>query len=117
MRQLLARIPQDDHLGAYPTSLLTSFAVTATASQERLTQRELDVLELLGRRCSNKEIAQALSISVVTVKRHTVSLYAKLSVPTRRHAVARARTLGLLAAPEAVTVDSAPPSRRVRDIV
>ena len=101
MRQLLTRVPLDDELGGYPATLLALFAATATASQARLTQRELDVLQLLGRRKSNKEIAQALSISVVTVKRHTVSLYEKLSVPSRRQAVARAQTLGLLAEPDA----------------
>ena len=61
-----------------------------------LTNRELDVLELLGQRLSNKEIAKQLVISPATVKRHTLSIYSKLGVPGRREAVLTARHLGLL---------------------
>jgi LuxR family transcriptional regulator, maltose regulon positive regulatory protein len=62
-----------------------------------LTNRELDVLELLEQRLSNKEIAKHLVISPATVKRHTLSIYSKLDVGGRREAVAKARRLGLLA--------------------
>ena len=65
-------------------------------SPEALTNRELDVLVLLERRLSNKEIATLLYISPLTVKRHTISLYQKLHVDNRRAAVAQARALGLL---------------------
>jgi LuxR family maltose regulon positive regulatory protein len=61
-----------------------------------LTNRELDVLELLAQRMSNKEIARQLVISPATVKRHTLSIYGKLAVGGRREAVAKARGLGLL---------------------
>ena len=61
-----------------------------------LTNRELDVLELLAQRLSNKEIARQLVISPATVKRHTLSIYGKLGVPGRREAVVKARHLGLL---------------------
>jgi LuxR family maltose regulon positive regulatory protein len=64
---------------------------------DALTNRELDVLVLLERRLSNKEIAAALVISPLTVKRHTRTIYSKLDVNSRRAAVARARTLGLIA--------------------
>lgn len=61
-----------------------------------LTNRELDVLDLLTQRLSNKEIAEKLFISVETVKRHTINIYNKLKVHTRRHAVEKAQTLGIL---------------------
>jgi LuxR family maltose regulon positive regulatory protein len=61
-----------------------------------LTNREMDVLELLAQRMSNKEIARQLVISPATVKRHTLSIYNKLAVGGRREAVAKARGLGLL---------------------
>ena len=61
-----------------------------------LTNRELDVLELLEERLSNKEIARRLVIAPATVKRHTLSIYSKLGVPGRREAVAKARHLGIL---------------------
>ena len=61
-----------------------------------VTNREIDVLELLAERLSNKEIARRLVISPATVKRHTLSIYRKLGVQSRREAVAKARRLGLL---------------------
>ncbi len=61
-----------------------------------LTNRELDVLILLEERLSNKEIARRLVISPSTVKRHTLSIYAKLGVGDRREAVFKARRLGVL---------------------
>jgi LuxR family transcriptional regulator, maltose regulon positive regulatory protein len=67
------------------------------ASQaEPLTWREQDVLKLLGRRLSNKEIADALDISPLTVKKHAENVYRKLHARGRREAVARARQAGLL---------------------
>ena len=63
---------------------------------EPLTPRELEILPLLRRRYSNEEIARELGISVLTVKRHTGSLYAKLQVSGRKEAVRRAASLGLL---------------------
>jgi ATP/maltotriose-dependent transcriptional regulator MalT/CheY-like chemotaxis protein len=63
---------------------------------EPLTNRELDVLELLARRLSNKEIAEKLFISTATVKGHLQNIYGKLSVSKRREAVEKAQTLGIL---------------------
>lgn len=63
---------------------------------EPLTNREMDVLVLMEKRLTNKEIAQELCISVVTVKRHTYNLYQKLGVHGRRQAVNEARKLGVI---------------------
>jgi LuxR family maltose regulon positive regulatory protein len=63
---------------------------------EALTEREMEVLALLARRLTNKEIAWELVIALGTVKRHTHSIYGKLGVQKRQQAVARARALGLL---------------------
>ena len=65
-----------------------------------LSEREIDILEYLASGLSNKEIAQKLRISPLTVRNHASSLYGKLGVRTRRQAVARARALGLLRAGE-----------------
>jgi len=54
------------------------------------------VLALLEARDSNKEIAAQLFIAPSTVKRHTLNIYRKLDVNTRREATARAKELGLL---------------------
>ncbi|MET0433110.1 MAG: helix-turn-helix domain-containing protein, partial [Cellulomonas sp.] len=61
-----------------------------------LTDRELSVLAALPSMASNTEIAEELFVSVNTVKAHLKSLYRKLDVQTRRAAVARGRSLGLL---------------------
>ena len=51
----------------------------------------------MSERLSNKEIANSLNISPVTVKRHAANIYQKLGVHGRRHAVAKATGLGMLA--------------------
>ena len=61
-----------------------------------LTERELDVLRLLGVALTQREIARSLYVSANTVKTHTRNLYAKLGASTRVEAVERAHQLGLL---------------------
>jgi ATP/maltotriose-dependent transcriptional regulator MalT len=61
-----------------------------------LTQREIDILELLKGRLSNQEIADTLFISPETVKRHLYNIYKKLSVKNRREASAKIATLNIL---------------------
>ncbi len=63
---------------------------------EPLTNRELDVLELLAQRLSNKEIALKLFISAETVKGHLQNLYGKLKVNKRSEAVEKAKNIGIL---------------------
>jgi LuxR family maltose regulon positive regulatory protein len=71
-------------------------AGAALLGPDALTNRELDVLALLERRLSNKEIGALLYISPRTVKRHTINIYQKLHVNNRRAAVAQAKALGLM---------------------
>jgi LuxR family maltose regulon positive regulatory protein len=63
---------------------------------EPLTRRELEVLDLLAQRLSNKEIAASLFIAPNTAKRHILNICQKLQVNTRRDAVTKAQILGLL---------------------
>jgi LuxR family maltose regulon positive regulatory protein len=65
---------------------------------EPLTERELQILRLLDRDLTNKEIARELVVTSGTVKVHTTNVYRKLSVNNRHAAVTLAKALGLLAA-------------------
>ncbi len=66
------------------------------APAEELTWRELEVLELLDQRLTNREIAGRLHLAESTVKDYVGRILAKLYVKNRRQAVTRARALGLL---------------------
>lgn len=61
-----------------------------------LTPREWDVLELLSRHLSNKEIARSLDVNEETVKWHVKNLFAKLDAGSRKQVVSRARLMGFL---------------------
>jgi DNA-binding NarL/FixJ family response regulator len=64
--------------------------------RERLTPRELEVLELLAQGKSNREIALAIGRTDETVKLHLKSVFAKLRVATRTEAVRVALSRGLV---------------------
>ena len=63
---------------------------------DALTPRELDVLRLIGRGKSNKEIAAALFVSVGTVKGYVSALLPKLGVQDRTQAALIAAKHGLV---------------------
>ncbi|SDZ07864.1 regulatory protein, luxR family [Geodermatophilus africanus] len=63
---------------------------------EDLTDRELSVLTALSGPASQREVGEALFLSVNTVKGYTKSLYRKLGASSRREAVEQGRALGLI---------------------
>ena len=63
---------------------------------EPLTERELEVLQVLAQGKTNREIARKLVVAPGTVKAHAASIYRKMDVANRTEAVARARQLGIL---------------------
>jgi len=76
-------------------------ASTFTLNQERLhdlgvTKRELEILELIARGMSNKEIAESLFVSENTVKTHSSRLFDKLGARRRTQAVQMGKEMGLI---------------------
>jgi LuxR family transcriptional regulator, maltose regulon positive regulatory protein len=63
---------------------------------EPLSERELEVLQLIAQGCSNAEISARLFLALSTVKGHNRNIFDKLQVQNRTEAVARARVLRLL---------------------
>jgi LuxR family maltose regulon positive regulatory protein len=63
---------------------------------DSLSQRELEILQLIAQGLSNHEISRKLFLALDTVKGHNRRIYEKLQVQRRTEAVARARKLGLL---------------------
>jgi LuxR family transcriptional regulator, maltose regulon positive regulatory protein len=91
--------------GRYPDGIRAVFAVVeseAPASRalpgtaDRVSARELEVLRLVADGRSNRQVAEALFISEVTVKSHLTRVHRKLGARSRTHAVAIARELRLL---------------------
>ena len=68
----------------------------AADTLERLTPREREVLALVGRGCSNAEIAQQLVLSPLTAKTHVARLFAKLGARDRAQLVVTAYESGLI---------------------
>jgi LuxR family maltose regulon positive regulatory protein len=63
---------------------------------EPLSERELNVLQLIAEGLTNPEIAARLVLSLHTIKTHTRNIYGKLDAHNRTEAVAKARVLGIL---------------------
>ncbi|MHC4432679.1 MAG: LuxR C-terminal-related transcriptional regulator [Planctomycetota bacterium] len=93
----------------YVRQLLTAFSIaepgqagpssTPTPESdliEPLSERELEVLQLIAEGLTNPEIASRLFLSLHTIKAHARNIYSKLGVHNRTQAVTRARALGVL---------------------
>ena len=111
MAQLLSEAATDGIMPDYTGKLLAAFEAegridsddsplpTAPASQplvEPLSDRELEVLQLVSQGLSNREISERLYLAIITVKGHNRNIFRKLQVRRRTEAVARARELSLL---------------------
>ena len=106
LAQLLYALVQQEPEARYAAQLLADFPDSSPARPavpdpqanlvEPLSDRELEVLQLISDGLSNKEIAQKLYLSVGTVKVHTRNIYGKLGVSSRTQAVAKAQSFGII---------------------
>jgi LuxR family maltose regulon positive regulatory protein len=92
VQRLLAAFPVDEPEQTDPSKS----QVPKSELVEPLSEREIEVLQLIAEGLTNPEIAAKLYLSLNTVKAHTRNIYGKLGVSNRTQAVARARALGIL---------------------
>ena len=90
--QGLVSIPRHDLSSLLPQEERVEAAIRAPV--ESLTHRELEVLQLMARGLTNRQIARRLEISEHTVKFHATAILGKLNARSRAEAVARSIGLG-----------------------
>ncbi len=107
LRELATSQPRSDFMqellravtaagGAARSAGAVSEAAPGPVLVDPLSDRELDVLRLLGSDLDGPAIARQLVVSLNTVRTHTKHIYTKLGVNNRRAAISRAHQLGLL---------------------
>ena len=104
MARLLSEAAAQGITPDYTGKLLAAFEAAAHKGEDKrhsslvepLSQRELEVLQLIARGLSNREIGERLFLALDTVKGHNRRIFGKLSVGRRTEAVAKARSLGIL---------------------
>ena len=85
------------HTPAVSTAPLTPPALTKWS--DGLTEREREVVRLISEGLSNKDIADRLCISSITVRHHLTSIFDKLGVSNRQKLLIRAHQQGLVGSP------------------
>ncbi len=103
MARLLSEAAARGIMPDYTGRLLAAFEAETRSEYESysllaepLSQRELEVLQLIAHGLSNREISERLFLALSTVKGHNQVIFSKLQVQRRTEAVARAHELGLL---------------------
>ena len=102
MLALLRESTKHRIVSKYVHQLIAAFRSTGNETPvpqrliEPLSERELEVLKLLGTELNGPEIARGLMVSLNTMRTHTKNIYSKLGVNNRRAAARRAEELNLL---------------------
>lgn len=93
VRRLLSAFPTAEPQQIVPLETHSAFR---NPQLEPLSERELEILQLIAVGLTNQQIASRLYLSLNTVKAHTRNIYGKLDVHSRTQAVARANAAGIL---------------------
>jgi LuxR family transcriptional regulator, maltose regulon positive regulatory protein len=107
MAQLLSEAAARGIMPDYTARLLAAFKAEEQEADESrlppaqplaepLSQRELEILQLIAQGLSNREIGERLFLALDTVKGHNRRIFSKLLVQRRTEAVAKARSLNIL---------------------
>ncbi len=96
LRKELVDTIRDVHSGRRRMSPEIAEKVAVHSTDERLSEREIEIVGLVSEGHSNKQIARTLSISEQTVKAHLKSIFGKLDVTDRTHAVTVAARRGII---------------------
>ncbi|MBK8910386.1 MAG: tetratricopeptide repeat protein [Chlorobi bacterium] len=94
--RLLGAFPQRQPSGTPAQGKVRAAAIATQFLLDPLSQREIEVLQLVARGNSNREIAERLFVAPGTVKRHIHNIHEKLGVDTRTRAIAKAREMGVI---------------------
>lgn len=94
LQNYIAKITLPAGASTAPAKTTAPAAVPVPADIDALTDRELQVLQLVAQGLSDKQIATRLIVATGTVKRHLNNIYSKLGVNSRTQALARARQVG-----------------------
>ena len=92
VRRLLAAFPVEEQAQTDPPKSQAPDSIFV----EPLSERELEVLQLIAQGLANREIGERLFLSLNTVKAHTRNIYGKLNVHSRTQAIAQSQALGLI---------------------
>jgi len=88
--------PIDPTIARRILALVPPAPPTAATAEAHLSEREREILGLVAQGFSNREIADLVSLSKLTIESHTKNIYRKLAVGSRTAAVFEARAMGLL---------------------
>lgn len=96
IRQILAAFGSQEATHPFGSAQDKPSSFISQPLVDPLSQRELEILQLIAQGLSNDEIGRRLFLALDTVKGHNRKIFDKLQVQRRTEAVARARELGLL---------------------
>jgi DNA-binding NarL/FixJ family response regulator len=96
LRKELVDTVREAHAGRRRLSPEVAETIALHAIDERLTDREIEILRLVAEGNPNKQIARMLTLSEETVKAHLKSIFSKLDVADRTHAVTVAVRRGII---------------------